>query len=91
MWLFLKIYYMNDYYDKQIKSKKMTFPKSNNNLSLLLKEFDTTSKYFDIIKKDKKNIEISSKQNSSVSVKKNISTNKNKLFLLMKELILKSK
>ena len=82
---------MNDYYDKQIKSKKMTFPKSNNNLSLLLKEFDTTSKYFDIIKKDKKNIEISSKQNSSVSVKKNISTNKNKLFLLMKELILKSK
>ena len=82
---------MNDYYDKQIKSKKMTFPKSNNNLSLLLKEFDTTSKHFDIIKKDKKNIEISSKQNSSVSVKKNISTNKNKLFLLMKELILKSK
>ena len=69
----------------------MTFPKSNNNLNLLLKEFDTTSKYFDIIKNDKKNIEISSKQNSSVSVKKNISTNKNKLFLLMKELILKSK
>ena len=69
----------------------MTFPKSNNNLNLLLKEFDTTSKYFDIIKNDKKNIEISSKQNSSDSVKKNISTNKNKLFLLMKELILKSK
>jgi len=69
----------------------MTFPKSNNNLNLLLKEFDTTSKYFDIIKNDKKNIKISSKQNSSVFVKKNISTNKNKLFLLMKELILKSK
>ena len=71
----------------------MTFPKSksNNNLNSLLKEFDTTSKYFDTIKNDKKNIEISSKQNSSDSVKKNISTNKNKLFLLMKELILKSK
>ena len=33
----------------------MTFPKSNNNLSLLLKEFDTTSKYFDIIKNGNRN------------------------------------
>lgn len=39
-------------------NKNMTFLKSNNNLSLLLKEFDTF-KYFDIIKNEKKILKFS--------------------------------